>query len=617
MDYQMGSIFLELAKAGVNVAAKELFTRVIRNWGSHNLLGRQIVRSLSSENIFINYQQNHVSRVVRLRTIHNADYDIFLQKIYHPLTISSTDAHSGDLVICDNFIINDQSINNIIGTAGQGKSTILRKLFLETLRSGDKVPFFLELRKIEGVGVLQGFKDILSNLEIRTEDKDLEELLSSNKIVLMLDGFDEISLKHRDNILNEINALNHRYSVQIITTSRPGTPICHEPFIVNYKVQDLKEKDILAIIEKLNHNDSGIDAEQLPKINAIISNNKNLISVMRTPILVTLFHVCYPFMDIIPKNTVEFYSSLFMTLYLRHDKIKNFEREKSAALSHNEAYECFCALCFHTLYENTQDFNHTKFLKYTENALRIKNKIENCKPEDLLSDLLNITCMIQKDGYDRYVFIHKSIQEYHAAEFIKSISSDLKVKFYNVMIDDIKTKSYRYNAVISFLMEIDEINTAKHFTLPLCEYYKINHWGQFTPVELKDLYLKVFSETIISVKYNAERVRAVNFQVNESEFDWLSLYFPDFRFVSPLYDEVHNLLVHTLILSGDFFRNHSKAVESERNYTVPEIARLCDFESKILQNFGNLVTEIYSKVYLENINKVKNESLSIQQLFDL
>lgn len=97
----MGSIFLELAKAGVNVAAKELFTRVIRNWGSHNLLGRQIVRSLSSENIFINYQQNHVSRVVRLRTIHNADYDIFLQKIYHPLTISSTDAHSGDLVICE------------------------------------------------------------------------------------------------------------------------------------------------------------------------------------------------------------------------------------------------------------------------------------------------------------------------------------------------------------------------------------------------------------------------------------------------------------------------------------------------------------------------------------
>ncbi|MDI8107099.1 hypothetical protein MJN85_33020, partial [Salmonella enterica subsp. enterica serovar Anatum] len=42
-------------------------------------------------------------------------------------------------------------------------------------------------------------------------------------------------------------------------------------------------------------NNGVIDKEQLPKIKDTIKNNKNLVSVMTSPILVTLFHVCYPF----------------------------------------------------------------------------------------------------------------------------------------------------------------------------------------------------------------------------------------------------------------------------------------------------------------------------------
>ncbi|WP_410260246.1 NACHT domain-containing protein, partial [Klebsiella pneumoniae] len=304
-------------------------------------------------------------------------------------------------------------------------------------------------------GIRKSLQNILVNLSLKPSDIEVEELLASNKIILMLDGFDEINSERKNTILHEIVRLNLTYNLQIITTTRPGTAICSEPSIVNFKVQLLVEDDILSIIEKLNSNNDSIDIEQLPKIKETIRNNKNLVSVMTSPILVTLFHVCYPYMDIIPNNTVEFYSNLFMTLYLRHDKVKNFDREKSSSLSHNDAYDCFCALCFYSIFKNSYDFTEQTLIEFTKASMQLKGKHDNCGPENLAVDFVDVTCLIQREGYNKYIFIHKSIQEYHAAEFIRNISSDKKPKFYNLIMEDIKQNNYRYHNTISFLQETD------------------------------------------------------------------------------------------------------------------------------------------------------------------
>ncbi|WP_139770119.1 NACHT domain-containing protein, partial [Salmonella enterica] len=178
----------------------------------------------------------------------------------------------------------------IIGIAGQGKSTILRKLFIEQIKNGTKIPFFIELRRTGNDGIIKSLENTLINLGLHPTSQAIDELLFSNKISLMLDGFDEVNSKQKDILLSEILMLNVKYALQVIVTSRPGTTVCNEPSIVNYKVEKLKEKDILAIIEKLNTNNGVIDKEQLPKIKDTIKNNKNLVSVMTSPILVTLFH---------------------------------------------------------------------------------------------------------------------------------------------------------------------------------------------------------------------------------------------------------------------------------------------------------------------------------------
>ncbi|EFH3250472.1 NACHT domain-containing protein, partial [Escherichia coli] len=530
----MDLVFQELTKAGISVAVKTLFERVVSRWDKTNLNARRLVRELTSQTAYMNYLQKHVSRVIRLRTIHSADYDILLNEMYHPLSICALTPGSTPKKVKDGFYFEDEFVTNIIGIAGQGKSTILRKLFIEQVFHGDKIPFFIELRKVGDDGIRSYLERLLKNLSLRPTDVETEELFKSNKIILMLDGFDEISSEKKNGILNEITQLNLTYSLQVITTSRPGTTICSEPSIVNYKVELLKESDILSIIERLNTNNNVIDKEQLSKIKETIRKNKNLVSVMTSPILVTLFHVCYPYMDIIPKNTVEFYSNLFMTLYLRHDKVKNFDREKSSSLSHNEAYECFCALCFYSIYKNSYDFTERSLIDYTKTAMQVKGKKEGCEPASLAMDFVNVTCLIQKDGYDKYIFIHKSIQEYHAAEFIKNISSEKKGKFYNLICEDIKNNNLKYSNSVAFLAEIDEIDCARHLIMPLCEHSGVSDWAKLDQLGYKELFRNFFSDCYANLEYDGNSFKMLSFSHSTYFNNWLIM------FLNEEYNEIYS-----------------------------------------------------------------------------
>ncbi|MDM8685615.1 NACHT domain-containing protein [Klebsiella pneumoniae] len=523
--------------------------------------------------------------------------------------------NSSSQLVKDGFYIENEKITNIIGIAGQGKSTILRKIFVEQLFNGNKIPFFIELRKVSDEGIRKSLQNILVNLSLKPSDIEVEELLASNKIILMLDGFDEINSERKNTILHEIVRLNLTYNLQIITTTRPGTAICSEPSIVNFKVQLLVEDDILSIIEKLNSNNDSIDIEQLPKIKETIRNNKNLVSVMTSPILVTLFHVCYPYMDIIPNNTVEFYSNLFMTLYLRHDKVKNFDREKSSSLSHNDAYDCFCALCFYSIFKNSYDFTEQTLIEFTKASMQLKGKHDNCGPENLAVDFVDVTCLIQREGYNKYIFIHKSIQEYHAAEFIRNISSDKKPKFYNLIMEDIKQNNYRYHNTISFLQETDEIDCKKNLVIPLCEHYKIHKWNDMEIVDYKDLFREFFVDSTAQVVINNGNysVQALNYST--TFMSWIAF------FENEMYYDLYNIVTN-ILFSHENSRSLPEEIFTVTKDGISQISLILlinrmDLFDIALDAFIKQVREIYQHLYVNSSVTIKNETESINEFFDL
>ncbi|MBA0203911.1 NACHT domain-containing protein [Pectobacterium aroidearum] len=537
----MDPITAEILKIGISETATVVFKNILsKNWIDEYKKGKSIVEQFTSSEVHSDYVVKHVSRAMKMRTIHSSENDVMLNDIYHPLIISHDDK---EIRVGDDFLLSDSNITNIIGFAGQGKSTILRKILLESIKVGEKIPFFMELRKIEKNGIVNSLLKTLNELGISTNEDNLTALLKSDNVVLLLDGFDEISSNMREKILEEIIFLNRNHNLQIITTSRDGTEICTESGIFNYRVRRIKRSDILSILKKLSLSRE-IEKDTLTQIFSMLKGNNTLVETMNSPLLVTLFYICYPHLDSIPNSAIEFYSKLFTTLYFRHDKIKNYKRERKSSITPSEAFNSFCALCFKSLYDNRQDFTHQSILEYTKQSLSLCG-IEGCRSEDMAYDFIDITCLIQKDGYDRYVFLHKSIQEYHAAEYVKSLSLDKKSIFMSAILKNIKSDS-KMSATARYLYEIDKENTFNLLCKPLCEDFKIDIYP-----DDKDLFIKnIYNELTRDVKISLNKIPDTN-SVKHNDEEKSELFEKHISSIGPFKSFMKSLSIFTRYYEGE------------------------------------------------------------------
>lgn len=374
MDPLLSQILISGTGEAVKVMTEKLLSS---NWlrGTEESIG--IVEQLDNPEVRSKYIEKHVSNALRMRTLHQREHDILLNEIYFPLTIKNI-ANDDNITINDDCIISHSRILNIIGIAGQGKSTILRKLFQNEINSGNRIPFFLELRRIEKGSILEFFKLTIESLgiDINRKENHVELLLQSGKIVLMLDGFDEVKASSRLEILSQIKELNVRYNCPVIVTSRPETEICRETSINNLMVKELDEESQLGILKVLS-----TEAEY-NEISSVIIDNAQLKETLKTPILINLLYVCYPYWDELPSNVVEFYNKLYITLYLKHDRMKSWARERKSSLNTDDSLWCFSALCYFSMKDEVFEFDTKTLAKYARKALNAAS-IDTRQCEDL------------------------------------------------------------------------------------------------------------------------------------------------------------------------------------------------------------------------------------------
>ncbi|HEX5102719.1 MAG TPA: NACHT domain-containing protein, partial [Pirellulaceae bacterium] len=149
-----------------------------------------------------------------VKTIWQLDKEIDLLRFYHPtsLVVEGSRIQINDLSKVPyggNFIIE--------GTVGQGKSIFLRYLASCELAKGQAVPLFVELRRVASQHSLNGLLlDELRNLGLDSDESVLEFLASTGRLILFLDGFDEI---HQDRRMEVISSLEWHRPISIATLS--------------------------------------------------------------------------------------------------------------------------------------------------------------------------------------------------------------------------------------------------------------------------------------------------------------------------------------------------------------------------------------------------------------
>ncbi|WP_336758953.1 NACHT domain-containing protein [Aeromonas hydrophila] len=483
----MEALSTVLTTAALEELVKGLVSHLLSRPWSHEVdLGKDLLRQLSESSAATIYVDKYVSKSLKMRTLHSVESDVYLDEIYSPLKLIAQ-SNGDEFLIDDKVTLSLGRVINIIGLAGQGKSTILKKLFLEEMRAKKRFPFIIELRKVESSSIMDVFKGTLVSIGLSIQTGSVELLLQSRKVVLMLDGFDEISSSKRMSVLQEIITIKTRYDCDILVTTRPDTEICREVGVTNVTVKKLNESDVISILSKLDKK------QELIELPELIKNNKSLRETLVTPILVNLLYVCYPYLDVVPENIVDFYDKLFFTLYSRHDKIKNFNREKYSNITSVQAVNIFNAFCFDSLSKGILDFSEDSLNSHLIKSLHI-NGISCDGIDNVRSDIINITCLIQRDGYDRYVFLHKSIQEFHAAKFIRSLSFEHKSRLYNRLLEVVDSED-KYDYVINFLKAID---TNDYESLLVMKYFE-KYFGSHLLEVFDHVDLDLMAKRVLSV----------------------------------------------------------------------------------------------------------------------
>lgn len=498
----------------------------------YEVLGVEIGSALKKWNISRKAKDlyKHINKIRMVKTLWQVDKAVDL-----------CDFYCDSNVLLDKKRIKITSINDfgsrrkilINGIAGQGKSILLRYLCSKALLEGTFIPIFIELRKIQSQETLfQHIVRFFDIFDVKIDELLFRALVRSNKLVLFLDGFDEVADTEKSRIMSEIEQIGlYSDDLMIIVTSRPENSIAALPLFEIVRLDDLRNGEYKAVIYKLS--DSTKFAENL--IKQIESHKSQLRALLCTPLLATLLVMSYKSFQELPAQLSDFYDSIFQLLLQRHDGVKpGFKRPRSCLFNDSEYRTIFEGFCFESKKNIKSIFSYGKICSYAKNALKKVNFDDN-QAEKYVGDIVNVTCLILKEGDNDYRFIHKSVQEYYVAAYIKHKTDVVVKKFYSKFLEN--DQYFRtWIQELRFLKDIDTYRYYKFFILP----FYCSNLGctpdtvtEKCPVITLDMARKLFSkiEMWLSFKEPFEKITRCN------AIRWQSFMLEEhLKFIAPFFE---------------------------------------------------------------------------------
>lgn len=392
--------------------------------------GKQILKNLSDEiqvrlrTGYKAYLEKSYDKYSKAKSFFTQNQAIYLYDYYVPSGVSFNDVNIHALSLSDALEVSSKCI--ISGTAGSGKSVLLRHLFLDTLKTKKYVPVILELRDFdEADSNLTSFiLRTLANYGLDLERDIFQKLLAAEHFAFLLDGYDELSHKHRKKIIRDIKTLcNKGGSSPVILTSRPDEALNELNDFCELSILPLTLEKSIELVDKLQ-----LESEVKQKFIKSLQDNlfKTHRSFLSNPLLLTIMLLTYGDWAEIPSTLSRFYDQAFQALYQRHDANKGaFYRDRKAKLDSQQYSLIFANFALRTYEKRQIKMTRDQCLSHLQDS--IEKSALDVSPDDYLEDSLKAVCLLLEDGLD-IVFAHRSFQEYFVAKFISQASPELQAQ---------------------------------------------------------------------------------------------------------------------------------------------------------------------------------------------
>ncbi|MFL0801315.1 MAG: NACHT domain-containing protein [Agarilytica sp.] len=412
---------------------------------------------------FTKYLSRNYDRYEKTKTLLYREVPVSMKDFY-----VRTDLMLGtqDLVKESEFIDHIQSNQRIVitGTAGSGKSTFCKSIFLDLVEKPKGIfPIFIELRHLnqeKEKDVLSYVSESLSELESTFSKQQLDYALKLGKILLIFDGFDEIHSDKRDRFEEDIVSVASKYqNIMILVSSRPDGRFSSWDEFYQYNVLPLDKEKAKSLIVKLEY-DRQIKRQFLKELEDSLYEKHE--SFAKNPLLLTMMLLTFEQIAEIPNKIHLFYEQAFLTLFNKHDSLKSLYKRKSfSGLPLDDFKKLLSAFSVLSYSDRKYHFSEQELLSYIKNAKKL-SKI-NTKPDHFLNDLIDSVCIMQRDGLG-FTFTHRSFQEYFTALFLVEFVSDHKFD----LIDKIAFINDR-DDVIPIIFDINSDLLEQEWIIPRLE----------------------------------------------------------------------------------------------------------------------------------------------------
>lgn len=328
-----------------------------------------------------------------------------------------------------------QPVQNLVITAGPGwgKTTLLHWLFLHLLlRSGTKaLPFLITLRQ----------NDAIEDLEtIVAKTKSIQKRNDGRKVMLLVDGYDEISTESRKKVSNLLLKFCALDAGGYYLTCRDYYEI-FELKARRLRIADFSDEDQIRFISAfLRAYGSSVDGEQ------VISElqRRGIGDLIRHPLLLTLAAITVSARsNLRVRNVVSLIESALSTLSLRWDQSKGLTREPTTPLDGAARIKLLKRLAYTLELEPVAEHRAVNIVAKQLELMRW----DNVEPLNVLLEMARFYGIFAPVG-DRWGFVHKSLQDYLAAKqwvetgaFVNSLEAgpikfDSRMAFAGCLVED-------------------------------------------------------------------------------------------------------------------------------------------------------------------------------------
>lgn len=414
--------------------------------------------SLNIENTIYNIQQ-HISGIERWANIINfSDLDkkktlgsvyIQLDTFLLPAKRHISILERNSTIALEKAVLDGQDHCIILGQPGAGKTTSLKKIcdiiIKEKKKSKYTFPILLRLRELVDINSSTPILEYISKVfpfefefndhkesRFSTGEEDARKdsiisFLNEVNTIIILDGFDELKDSNaKSTVLSELRILADKLtSSKLVLSCRTGEFNYELDHARTYEIAPLTQTQIESFVNKWL-NDKTKAQDFLLKV-----KNSPFADTSIKPL--SLAHLCaiYDRIGNIPEQPKTIYKKVVNLLIEEWDEQRSIIRKSEfSSFQSDQKFEFLTHLSFFL----TVTFQSTIFtfeqIKIAYQNICEDHDLPKTSSTNVVNELEAHTGLFIESGYEKFEFVHKSIQEYLSADYLVKLPSLNTVRKY-------------------------------------------------------------------------------------------------------------------------------------------------------------------------------------------